>query len=141
MNVSPALSPQDESHLNLLSIFHYVFAGLGFFGGLGLLAHYALMNALMNGKLGGSPRPPPAEMVAMMQGMYVVLGFLLLVRIVLNVLAGVFLRQRRNRVFCIVVAALDCLQIPLGTTLGVFTVIVLMRESVSCGYARLDHQN
>ncbi len=45
-------------------------------------------------------------------------------------IAGRKLATRRGRVFCIVVAALSCFSFPLGTALGVFTLIVLMRPSV-----------
>jgi hypothetical protein len=47
-----------------------------------------------------------------------------------NLLSGLFLRARRHRTFSMVVAAINCLHIPIGTALGVFTFIVLGRESV-----------
>ena len=40
------------------------------------------------------------------------------------------LRQRRSRVLCLVVAAIDCISIPFGTLLGVFTFVVLARPTV-----------
>jgi hypothetical protein len=40
------------------------------------------------------------------------------------------LQTYRHRVFYIVVAALCCRHAPLGTVLGVFTLIVLMRPTV-----------
>ena len=55
---------------------------------------------------------------------------------VLNLLSAGFLWQKRNRLFSIVIAGLDCLQIPFGTALGVFTIIVLSRESVRELYSR-----
>ena len=47
-----------------------------------------------------------------------------------NLLSGLYLRARKYRMFSIIVAALNCLQIPFGTVLGVFTIVVLVRESV-----------
>jgi hypothetical protein len=41
-----------------------------------------------------------------------------------------FLWQRRYRMFSMLIAGLNCLQVPLGTVLGVFTLLVLSRESV-----------
>ncbi len=32
--------------------------------------------------------------------------------------------------FCLIVAGIECLLMPYGTVLGVFTIMVLMRESV-----------
>lgn len=147
MNVPPAVAAfeqRDRDHLNLLSTFHYVFAGLGILGGGLLAAHYWFMNAMMTGRLGNMPTSgpqPPAEALMILRGMYVVFGIMLVVGMALNVLSAVFLRQRRHRLFSIAVAGLNCLQIPLGTTLGVFTIIVLMRESVREGYDLVAVQN
>jgi hypothetical protein len=44
--------------------------------------------------------------------------------------AGRFLAQRKHYMFCVVMAAIECIFLPFGTVLGVFTIIVLMRESV-----------
>ena len=44
--------------------------------------------------------------------------------------AGRCLQQRRRHTFCVVMAALACLSVPLGTLLGVFTLIVLFRPGV-----------
>ena len=41
------------------------------------------------------------------------------------------LKQRRSKVFCMVVAGISCLGFPYGTLLGVFTFVVLSRPSVS----------
>ena len=49
---------------------------------------------------------------------------------VLTWLAGRWVRDRRRRVFCLVVAALCCLQVPWGTVVGVCTFIVLGRPEV-----------
>jgi len=58
------------------------------------------------------------------------MGAIFLFGMLLNVLSAVFLWQRRRRVFSFVVGGLNCLQIPFGTALGVFTIIVLSRDSV-----------
>ena len=49
---------------------------------------------------------------------------------ILVLLAGRALAARRRRGFCIVVAAIECMMMPLGTILGIFTIIVLARPSV-----------
>lgn len=45
-------------------------------------------------------------------------------------LAGRKLARHQSRTFCIVIAALCCMMVPLGTLLGVFTLVVLSRQSV-----------
>jgi hypothetical protein len=52
-----------------------------------------------------------------------------------TVMAGRYLRQRRRRTFCMVVAgimAATCM--PFGTVLGVFTILVLSRPSVRAAF-------
>lgn len=137
-----AWGPQDESHLNLLSIFYYIFAGFALLGGCFLIGHYFFMNAIMTGQMGGSNgQLPPQEFVMIMRAMYVVIGFFMVVGTALNIMAAVFLRRRKHRMFSMVVAGLNCLQFPFGTVLGVFTFVVLMRESVREGYERLAQEN
>lgn len=46
------------------------------------------------------------------------------------ILAGRALAQRRRYTFCLVIAGVACMFMPFGTVLGVFTIIVLLRDSV-----------
>ncbi|MEJ2627597.1 MAG: hypothetical protein P8078_03440, partial [bacterium] len=57
----------------------------------------------------------------------IILGWTLAVLIIIT---GKKLKQRTSRTFCLVIAGLECFIMPFGTVLGVFTIIVLMRESV-----------
>jgi hypothetical protein len=52
-----------------------------------------------------------------------------------NLVSGLCLRRRKNRTFSMLVSALNCAFIPLGTALGVVTLIVLMLDSVRQSYA------
>ena len=49
--------------------------------------------------------------------------------------SGHCLRSRRHRIVSILVAIVSCLAFPLGTALGVFTLIVLNRPDVKSMYA------
>jgi hypothetical protein len=49
---------------------------------------------------------------------------------ILILIAGKKLKARRNRIFCMVVAGLECIFMPFGTILGIFTLLLLNRESV-----------
>lgn len=139
--VNPLQRQTDESHLKLLAIFHFVVAGLSLLGIGFLLLHFTFMNHIFNNpefvkQSHGSP--PPAEFWRLFQWFYVVCGGILLAGCVGNLLSGFWLRARRNRMFSIIVAAINCCQIPMGTVLGVFTIIVLMRDSVRQAYAEAD---
>lgn len=83
----------------------------------------------------GSSGPPPEELLQLFLIMYVFFAVVLALFIAANVISGIFLRKRKNWLFSIVIASLNCLQIPFGTVLGVFTLIVLLRESVKGSYA------
>jgi len=123
----------DADHLNLLSIFHFVGAGLALFGILFLLAHFAMMHAVFaNPRMWENQKGglPPAEFFAIFKWFYLVFGVWLVTSGVLNVLSGLYIRSRKHRTFSMVVAGINCLHMPVGTVLGVFTIIILMRDSV-----------
>jgi peptidoglycan biosynthesis protein MviN/MurJ (putative lipid II flippase) len=123
----------DENHLDILSIFHFVGAGLALLGILFLPAHYAMMHAVFaNPKFWEDQRqtPPPAELFAIFKWFYLVFGAWFLASAVLNLFSGFCLRARKHRTFSLVVGGVNCLHVPLGTVLGVFTIVVLIRDSV-----------
>ena len=141
---------KDLDHINLLAVFHYVYAGLSSLGLLFLYGHYKMMSTMMNmtsGMSSSSSSPmTPAEkadvenmMGAMMDGMmwfYLIVGIIIILTVVVNILSAVWMKQRRNRMFSFVVAGFNCLALPFGTVLGVFTLIVLNRPSVAQKYSQ-----
>ena len=123
----------DADHLKLLSIFHFVGAGLALLGILLLLAHFAMFHAFLdNPKMWQNQKqgPPPAEFFAIFKWFYLLFGAWFLVSCCLNVISGLCLHAKKHRTFSLIVAAFNCLHMPLGTVLGVFTIIVLLRDSV-----------
>ncbi len=127
----------DADHLKLLAIFHFIGAGLALLGILFLLAHFAMFHAFMdNPKIWENQKqgPPPAEFFAVFKWFYMVMGLWFLSSGTLNVISGVCLRARKHRTFSVVVAGINCAHLPLGTVLGIFTIIVLLRDSVRESY-------
>jgi hypothetical protein len=47
-----------------------------------------------------------------------------------QILVARFIKRRKHRVFCMIVSGLNCMNVPIGLILGVFTLIVLARPSV-----------
>ena len=128
----------DADHLKILSIFHFVGAGLALLGILFLLAHYAMFHFVFaNPKFWQDQKqtPPPPELFAILKWFYLVFGMWSLASGVLNVISGFCIRARKHRTFSLVVAGINCLHLPMGTVLGVFTIIVLIRDSVRELYA------
>jgi hypothetical protein len=123
----------DEQHLRLLAIFHYVLGGMGVLFACLPLIHVAFGIAMLNApqSFGDQPsqQPPPAVgwMFAGIGAIFFLIGQLLSFCILI---AGRFLqrRVRYNAVF--VMACIECILMPFGTVLGVFTIIVLSRPSV-----------
>ena len=141
-NTRPELPPlwrdqrkADSDHLRLLAIFHFLFAGLALVGIGFICLHYALLHTLIDKpdlwKAQQQPAPVPArQFFAIFIWVYVVIGSICIAGGLANLLSGLFIQRRKFRTYSLVVAGLDCLQIPMGTMLGVFTIIVLLRDSV-----------
>jgi hypothetical protein len=62
-----------------------------------------------------------------MGGIFFVLGW---TYAILVFFAGRFIARRKNYTYCFVVACVECLLMPMGTVLGVFSIIVLNRPGV-----------
>lgn len=123
----------DSDHIRLLSIFHFVSVGFAVLGMLFLAGHYAIFQAFFaNPEMFADSKQglPPPEFFAIFKWFYVVFGVWYFISGILNLASGLFMRARKHRTFSLVVAGLNCLHIPLGTILGIFTFIVLSRESV-----------
>jgi hypothetical protein len=82
---------------------------------------------------------PPDAVVDLFKWFYLVLGAWMGASLVLNLLAAIYLRAKKHRIFCIVVAAWNCLHTPIGTVLGIFTIIVLARSSVRTMFDRANY--
>jgi hypothetical protein len=130
----------DADHLALLAIFHFIFAGFALIGLGFLFIHYLFMHAIFtNPDMWHGPNAPPREQFEHFFGIfkwfYLGMGTIMIAGGVTNLLSGLFIQRRVHRTFSIVIAALNCLQIPFGTVLGIFTLVVLLRESVWEVYA------
>jgi len=126
----------DKEQLRVLSICYFVYGGLaGAFSliGLALLFAGAILGShgVAWGAWSGRLEPEPGAVVA--GCIFAAVGSVLLVLLgataLLRILVGVALRRRRHYVFCLVAAGLTGLEIPLGTALGVASLIVLLRPS------------
>ncbi|UOF16193.1 hypothetical protein IEQ11_05955 [Lysobacter capsici] len=126
----PAANPDDASHLQILAIFYYVFAGLNAFSVLLMGFYGVLMGAVFSAAPESGPNADMDAALPMIIGFFVFFTLLCLLFAALHFMVGQRLRQRRGFKFCQIVAAVTCLSIPFGTALGVFTLIVLNRPSV-----------
>jgi hypothetical protein len=127
----PPIPAPDVEHLRLLSIFHYVLAVVTALFACIPIIHVVIGIMMVSGRFGGSgSEAAPAWMGYLFAGMgtlFVLLGWILAA---CTFFSGRFIAERRRRIFSIVVAAILCTVFPFGTILGIFTIIVLSRDSV-----------
>jgi hypothetical protein len=127
---------KDEEHLRLLSSFHYIKGGVSCFFGLfgffyiGFAFFMATIATTMEKAHPAKDQPPPAlffVLFGIIGGIMILFGLGLGIA---NIVSGRKIAQRRARTFSLVIATFNCLGIPYGTTLGIWTFLVLSRESV-----------
>lgn len=124
---------QDQEHLRLLSIFHYVVGGIGalfsFFPLIYLFIGAAILRTphAFAGRHGHAPPHFVGWFMIAIGGGVAVVGWLFAG---LVIFCGHCLQRRMHYTFCLVVACVECLFAPFGTVLGVFTIIVLARPAV-----------
>jgi hypothetical protein len=124
----------NNEHLNLLSIFYFVFGGLSLLLAFVILIYAIVIAAIFsNNEVQASIQndAPLVNYIFNVVGIVFLIIFILVLAVgILQVVAGFRIRQKRNRVFNIVIGILALPSFPLGTALGVFTIIVLSRPGV-----------
>jgi hypothetical protein len=125
---------QDAEHLRLLSIFHYIVAGLAAFFSCFPLLYTTIGAIFIFVARHGAAKPGeelPPEFVGWIFAVIGSLLFLVGIGIAICVLiAGRSLAKHARYWFAFAMACIECLFISFGTILGVFTIIVLSRGSV-----------
>ena len=121
----------DRNYLLALSIFHYLLALLTGAICVQMVWGFISMRRFMNEMY---ERPPHAAMWHTWDwfwpGMAVVFGL----AAVLNAASAWCMLRRKAWTLSVVVAGLDLIYFPVGTVLGIFTLIVLLRGSVGDWY-------
>jgi hypothetical protein len=72
---------------------------------------------------------------------YAIGAVFLIIYLILNFLAARAISQRKSRTFSMVVAGFNCISFPLGTALGIFTLVVIGRQSVVTCFERNEDQS
>lgn len=127
----------DEEHLKLLVLFHRIYGimvivfsllGVGYIFLLRFIfsfsknsSHFTYSNVVQS---------YPAEIINIYAIILVVIIVICITIGVCNLLSAQYIKKRKLRIFSIVVACVDCISFPLGTIIGVLTLVVLLRNSV-----------
>ncbi|MFY2764059.1 hypothetical protein [Arenimonas sp. MALMAid1274] len=120
-----------DEHLRLLVIFHYILAGMTLLGLVFIGLHYwAVITFINPGSWQARADVQGIAVLSLVRGVYAVMAFSCVLGIVLNVLAAQALAARRQWMLCAVVSGINCLQVPLGTFLGVATLVLINKAEV-----------
>jgi len=124
---------KNEEQLKLLKIFHYVLAGFSalfscvflfhMFFGLAVLNHSTFFLTARN--------PPPPEFGWLIFGVGLIAFLTGWIYSACNWYAGRCIARRQKRLFVLVMAGINCSNMPLGIILGIFTFTVMLRASVT----------
>jgi len=123
----------DEQHLQLLSIFHYVVAGFAALISCLPIFHFTMgivffvIGITQSQESGGIPAALFGLFFAFIAGIIILIGWTFAICIAF---AGRSLATRKRYTFCLVMAGVECMFTPFGTVLGVLSIIVLVRPSV-----------
>ena len=131
------LVDRDQEQLRLLTLFHYITAGVTVVFGSIPLIHVAVGVAFLvlpeifpsppSSKGGGPPREI-GFLFAGLGGLFVAAGWTLAL---LHFLTARYLAQRRNYWFCLVVSGLSSLACTFSNAIvGIATIVILSRDSV-----------
>lgn len=121
---------RNGDHIRTLTIFHYVMAGLYSFSLIIIIIQISIIMAMPAFSSSGYP------FNSWMLGVIVFCVLICITLAVGNFLSAQKMKSQCGRKFSIAVAAIQCLNAPLGTALGAFTIIVLTKESVIRHYYR-----
>ena len=122
---------QNEQYLNLLAIFHYVFGGMKYVFGCIPMIHFVIGILMLTGVI----HDKGDEVALRFVGLFMILFSMAFISVAwiiatLVILAGRNLARRTRYTFCMIIAAIECISMPLGTILGVFTIILLCKPEV-----------
>ncbi len=132
-NISKLSSEEisDISHLEMLSVFYWILGGLGLFASFFIFIYGVIFGAIFYNdfmrEIIGTVGPNIMDMIAVI---YLSIFLMVFSLSILQIIQGFKLMNRRHRGFSIFVACFSLFAFPLGTILGIFTLIALSRPTV-----------
>ena len=118
---------QDKKHLKRLSQIQILYGILNLFVSY---FYYQEIFVLIDGYRKDLEKNNPEVQVALLIGFGFILFLIGIAILFCIILAGQSLALYENYTLCLVVAIAECLIVPIGTIIGVYTIIILRRDSV-----------
>lgn len=123
---------QKRNYLDILAVFHYVNGGLALVCTLAVLAFMGIGLGAATNWGDNWEMEAGCSILAVMVFVFILVGGYA----VLNLLAGRSLQTRSNYVLVLATSAVNCINVPLGTLLGIFTLVLLSDPGVRSAF---DH--
>ena len=126
----------NEEHVKLLGLFHLISGILTLVYSVFFIFYMGFISIMFNfiGKFEnaeyGMNGDFPHEIFTIILSIWGIIIFFMIGFGICKIFSGKYLKEKKNRIFSMIIAALECLSFPYGTLLGVFTLVVLNRESV-----------
>lgn len=124
----------NNEHLNLLSIFYFIMGGLSLLGAFILFIYSVVFGFLLSNDTIRESMNESGEEAGMIFGIItsvlVILFILILAIGILQIISGFKLRKRTHRMLTMIMGIVALPSFPIGTALGVFTLVVLSRPGV-----------
>jgi len=128
------MAAHDERQLRVLEVLHYIYGGV--LALVSLLWFSALLGSGVEMVSNLATRGTEVTDGVPLSVRWILVAFVALALLLTAPLAGATvvaakrLQARTNRTYCVVVAAINALCVPVGTVLGIVTMVTLMRPSV-----------
>lgn len=131
------MTSQDEQQLKIIEICYYVVGGMAGLFALIPILHVVIGILMLKGiiPIDDEGQQAPAFVGWLFIGIGSSLIFFGATLCLLMILNARFLAKRRRYSFCFIMSIISCLFMPLGTILGVLTIIVLSRPAVKTVFA------
>ena len=124
---------RDQEQLKLLSIFYYILGSFAAFFSFFPLFHIITGIVFITNPGLFADKKLDTPIPAFLGWLFIVLGtvFILLglAYAICLIYTGRFLVRKKHYLFCLVVGCLACISFPFGTILGIFTIVVINRQS------------
>lgn len=121
---------KDAKHLDQLSLGFKIYAAVNALFSSFPIIHLVIGIAMVTGGMSGGRDAPPeffGWFFIVFALVFILFGYTVSI---CNFLAGRYIKERRNYTFCFVMSCINCMFMPFGTVLGIFSIIVLSRDTV-----------
>ncbi len=135
-----SLTNKDRDQLKILFTCHYVWAALILLQGISFTLigsqFFNMQRQAAQMTLSAATSPEPTfGLTPALPATFFVIAFILTIALAIgNILSASFIKANKNRTFSFIIAILNFFSFPIGSALGIFTFVILSRDSIRDSY-------